>query len=108
MYIALAPSQRGHPWTHVGVRTVQVCVNSGVPKKYYDTLRWGLLHLYGYDNLSTLQSIQHSGLIKKYEGGRNTFPQVKKAFRLVVDEVDDTAPTDISYVYSGYAPLSCR
>ncbi|QDZ22765.1 vacuolar protein-sorting-associated protein [Chloropicon primus] len=83
-------------------------VNSGVPKKYYDTLRWGLLHLYGYDNLSTLQSIQHSGLIKKYEGGRNTFPQVKKAFRLVVDEVDDTAPTDISYVYSGYAPLSCR
>jgi len=83
-------------------------VNSGVPKKYFDSLRWGLLHLYGFESLASLQSIQASGLIKKYEGGRNAFPQMKKAFKLVVDEMDDANPTDISYVYSGYAPLSCR
>ncbi len=33
---------------------------------------------------------------------------MKKAFKLVVDEMDDANPTDISYVFSGYAPLSCR
>jgi hypothetical protein len=27
---------------------------------------------------------------------------------LIVDDVDDAAPNDISYVYSGYAPLSIR
>ena len=83
-------------------------VNSGVPKKYFDTLRWGFLHLYGFESLSSLQAIQASGLIKKYEGGRNAFPQLKKAFRLIVDEADDANPSDISFVYSGYAPLSCR
>ena len=83
-------------------------VNGGVPKKYYDTLRWGILHLYGFENLTSLQSLQSSGLVKRYEGGRSHFQQIKKAFRLVVDEMDDSSPTDISYVYSGYAPLSCR
>lgn len=37
-----------------------------------------------------------------------TFPQIRKPLRLLVDEVDDVNPNDISYVYSGYAPLSVR
>jgi hypothetical protein len=32
----------------------------------------------------------------------------KSAVRLLVDEVDDMNPNDVSYVYSGYAPLSVR
>lgn len=36
------------------------------------------------------------------------FSQVRKALRLIVDDIDDAAPNDISYVYSGYAPLSIR
>lgn len=27
---------------------------------------------------------------------------------MIVDDIDDAAPNDISYVYSGYAPLSIR
>jgi len=83
-------------------------VNGGVPKKHYDALRRGILHLYGYRSLAGLQRVQGSGLARRHEGGRNAFPQVRKAYRLVVDEADDASPTDISYVYSGYAPLSCR
>lgn len=37
-----------------------------------------------------------------------TFPQLRKPLRLLVDEVDDVNPNDVSYVYSGYAPLSVR
>ena len=42
------------------------------------------------------------------QGGRPSFPGIKKAFRLLLDSVSDTDPTDIAYTYAGYAPLSIR
>ncbi len=42
------------------------------------------------------------------EGGRGSFASVRKILRLINDDVDERAPADISYVYSGYAPLSVR
>jgi len=39
---------------------------------------------------------------------KQAFPSLRKSLRLVVDDVNDAAPNDISYVYSGYAPLSIR
>ena len=42
------------------------------------------------------------------EGGKGGFASVRKALRLINDDVDERAPADISYVYSGYAPLSIR
>lgn len=35
------------------------------------------------------------------------FPPIRKALRLL-SETDDSNPLDVSYVYSGYAPLSVR
>jgi len=49
-----------------------------------------------------------AGLLQKQEGGRSAFAGVKKALRLLVDDVNDTAPTDIAYTFSGYAPLGIR
>ncbi|GAC94150.1 ATP binding protein [Pseudozyma hubeiensis SY62] len=42
------------------------------------------------------------------EGGRGGFASVRRSLRLINDDVDERAPADISYVYSGYAPLSVR
>lgn len=42
-------------------------------------------------------------------GARSSFPAVRKALRLSVN--DDTQmdnPTDVSYLYKGYAPISIR
>ncbi len=47
-----------------------------------------------------------TGLLVKQEGGKGNFAALKRAFRLLVDDVDDKTPTDIAYVFSGYAPLS--
>lgn len=49
-----------------------------------------------------------TGLLKKQEGGKPAFPALKRAFRLLVEGVDDRAPTDIAFAYSGYAPLLVR
>ena len=43
---------------------------------------------------------------------RSTWPSLKKAFRLVVENMPDhelgQEPADFAYVYAGYAPLSVR
>ena len=44
----------------------------------------------------------------KQGSASNKFNYVRKHLQLIVDEVDEQNPQDISYVYSGYAPLSVR
>jgi hypothetical protein len=62
---------------------------------------------YGYHHLPLLIALENLNLLSK-SPSNTTFPQLRKALRLLVDEVDDVNPNDISYVYSGYAPLSIR
>ncbi|BDA43254.1 Vacuolar protein sorting-associated protein 33A [Coccomyxa sp. Obi] len=80
----------------------------GVPKKYFDALRKEVLHSYGHEYMLLLSKLQDAGLLVKQEGGKGNFAALKRAFRLLVDDVDDKTPTDIAYVFSGYAPLSVR
>ena len=42
------------------------------------------------------------------QGSASKFNYVRKQLQLIVDEVEEHNPQDISYVYSGYAPLSVR
>lgn len=39
---------------------------------------------------------------------RSAFASSRRSLRLIVDDVDEIHPNDISYVYSGYAPMSVR
>ncbi|KAJ9093088.1 hypothetical protein QFC21_006584 [Naganishia friedmannii] len=63
--------------------------------------------VYGYHYLSLFIALESLNLLSK-SPTITTFPQMRKPLRLLVDEVDDVNPNDISYVYSGYAPLSVR
>ncbi|KAF0313494.1 Vacuolar protein sorting-associated protein 33A [Amphibalanus amphitrite] len=40
--------------------------------------------------------------------GRTTYSALRRQLKLTVDDVNEQAPTDISYTFSGYAPLSVR
>uniref|UniRef100_A0A2K5C0P0 VPS33A core subunit of CORVET and HOPS complexes n=1 Tax=Aotus nancymaae TaxID=37293 RepID=A0A2K5C0P0_AOTNA len=63
---------------------------------------------YGYEHILTLHNLEKAGLLKPQTGGRNNYPTIRKTLRLWMDDVNEQNPTDISYVYSGYAPLSVR
>lgn len=52
--------------------------------------------------------LQNAGLLKRQDGPRSGFAAVKRPLRLLVDDVNDKAPADIAYTFSGYAPLSIR
>ncbi|XP_075081659.1 vacuolar protein-sorting-associated protein 33 homolog [Nicotiana tabacum] len=81
--------------------------NSGLPKKNFDYLRRELLHSYGFEHIATLNNLEKSGLLKKQETKSN-WVTIKRALQLVVEDIDTANPNDISYVFSGYAPLSIR
>ncbi|KAM9195044.1 vacuolar protein sorting-associated protein 33A isoform 2-T2 [Dugong dugon] len=63
---------------------------------------------YGYEHILTLYSLEKAGLLRPQAGARNNYPTIRKTLRLWMDDVNEQNPTDISYVYSGYAPLSVR
>lgn len=65
--------------------------------------------MYGYHHLPLFIALQELNLlVKSPSTAPIPFSQLRKALRLIVDDIDDAAPNDISYVYSGYAPLSIR
>ncbi|KAL2933370.1 Vacuolar protein-sorting-associated protein 33-like protein [Bienertia sinuspersici] len=81
--------------------------NSGLPKRHYDYLRREILHSYGFEHMGTLNNLEKAGFFRKQEM-RSNWLTVKRALRLVVEDTDTANPNDISYVFSGYAPLSVR
>ncbi|KAK1283991.1 hypothetical protein QJS10_CPA09g01806 [Acorus calamus] len=81
--------------------------NGGLPKKNFDYLRREILHSYGFEHMSTLINLERAGLFRKQET-KSSWLMIKRALQLVVEDTDTTNPKDISYVFSGYAPLSIR
>lgn len=98
------------PDTVLRFLALYVLTRGGIPKRYYDSIRREFLQSYGFHHLRSLNLLQAAGLLKKQEG-RSFYPSLKKALRLVVEEVmDSDRPNDFDFIYGkqGYAPLSVR
>ncbi len=63
---------------------------------------------YGFEHVQTLLNLERLNMFVKQGFTNNKFSYIRKHLQLIVDEVDEHSPQDISYVYSGYAPLSAR
>lgn len=83
-------------------------ISGGLKPKVLEEFQREFLQTYGYHHIPQLVALGNLGLLTKPISGKSPFVQSRKPLRLVVDEVDEQAPDDISYVYSGYAPLSVR
>ncbi|KAJ3328092.1 hypothetical protein HDU93_001673 [Gonapodya sp. JEL0774] len=101
----------------------------GVKGKGYDGWRREVVQTYGYHHLLTFHHLSTAGLLPKPDAPTTSgFPRIlagssataasssttgsiaglRKQLRLIVDDVDDQNPADMSYVFSGYAPGSVR
>lgn len=87
-------------------------VGGGIKPKNLEYLKREILQTYGYDKITLLHMLNKTGLLTRATttSSRSSigFQAVRSPLRLVVDDVDERQPNDISYVYSGYAPLSIR
>ena len=68
--------------------------------------------VYGYSYLPLFISLSTLSLFNRISptarSTKSPFTLVRKPLRLVVDDIDEQSPTDIAFVFSGYAPLSVR
>jgi hypothetical protein len=87
-------------------------VSGGLKPKNLEYIRRELLQTYGYTYLPMLEMLNKTGLMTKATPSSTrsniAFQAARGPLKLIVDDVDERNPNDISYVYSGYAPLSVR
>ncbi|KAG8997603.1 hypothetical protein FRB94_003312 [Tulasnella sp. JGI-2019a] len=97
----------------------------GIKLKQLETIKREILQTYGYDLLPLLLSLTSLSLLLpnplpkshpipspnstslKPPPVPQPFPPIRKALR-VLSDTPEASPTDISYVYSGYAPITVR
>lgn len=87
-------------------------VSGGIKPKNLEYLRREILQTYGYTYLPMLEMLNKTGLLTRAtpSSARSNvaFQAARGPLKLIVDDVDERNPNDVSYVYSGYAPLSVR
>ncbi|WVW86768.1 hypothetical protein I302_108822 [Kwoniella bestiolae CBS 10118] len=88
--------------------------NGGIKPKLLEAFKRDFLQVYGYQHLPLLINLENLGLLIRSGSGTISAAQnqsitfLRKNLRLIVDDINDLNPNDISYVYSGYAPISLR
>ena len=91
---------------------LQSLTNGGLKSSKFDSLRRDIIQSYGFDLMVVLNRLEAVGAIKRREiswtDSGNTWNTLRKNLRLIKDNVNVYEPDDISYVSSGYAPLSVR
>jgi len=103
---------------------IESAVAGGLKQKDLENFRTLIMHAYGQQHLLTLEALEKIGLLVPRAGGsllglpgtgggvaakpRTNYTYLRRALRLIMDEVNEVQPNDIAYVYSGYAPLSVR
>lgn len=86
---------------------MQSSAGSGLKQKVLDGYKKEIFHSYGIDALLKLGKLEKSGLLKVQSGSRS-YNILRKTLNLTVDDFQEVAPKDISYVHSFYAPMLVR
>ncbi|KAF2366399.1 Sec1-like protein [Trinorchestia longiramus] len=84
---------------------LQSVINNGLRPKLLEYYKRELVQTYGYHHILTLDNLGKAGLLTAQQQKSN-YATMRKTLRLIVDDVNELNPSDISYVHSGYAPLS--
>ncbi|GAA5991999.1 hypothetical protein JCM5350_001874 [Sporobolomyces pararoseus] len=92
-------------------------ISGGLKPKLLEEFKREVLQTYGHSHLPLLLFLSQLSLFSRPASTTSSssssskkppFMLVRKPLRLIVDDIDESEPVDISYVYSGYAPLSVR
>lgn len=107
------------PYKLLRLMCLQSLTSGGIKANRFDQLKQYIVQVYGYEFLSIIHDLETMGWIKKMEGNlatnfvmenanRSLFQNIKRNLILIHAEVDTVEPDDVSYVSSGYAPLTVR
>lgn len=82
----------------------------GIKEKELQNFKKEIYQTYGFSHILTFNKLEKLGLIfARSPSISNNFATVRKLLTLIVDQQDESEdPQDISFAFSGYAPLSVR
>lgn len=86
---------------------LQCIASSGMKQKLLEYYKRELVQVYGIQALIAITHLEKVGLLRCQSGVR-PYMVLRKALHLTVEDTSEINPTDVSYVHSGYAPLSVR
>lgn len=101
-------NQEASPTSVLRLLCLYSLLAGGLKPKIFEEVQRDFLQTYGHDYLPSLIHLSDLNLFLRTSGTKSPFTQCRRTLKLVVDDVDEAAPEDISYVYSGYAPVSVR
>mmetsp|Transcript_8739 Transcript_8739/g.12838 ORF Transcript_8739/g.12838 Transcript_8739/m.12838 type:complete len:273 (-) Transcript_8739:112-930(-) len=90
---------------------LQSLTSGGIKTNKYEFLKREVVQTYGYEYLFVLQNLEKIGLLKERKSMWDTtspFGTLSKQLSLIQADVNPCDPDDVSYVSSGYAPISAR
>jgi hypothetical protein len=103
---------------------LESCTSGGLRPKDLDHFKREILQAYGYQHLLTFRALEKMELLQprgsatamllpgavggNIAGTKTNYNYLRKNLKLVIEDVSEKDPNDISYVYSGFAPLSVR
>jgi len=105
------------PYKVLRLICLQSLTSGGIKANKLDQLRQHVVQVYGYEFLPIFHDLEKMGWIKRSEGNlatfmdnssRSLFQNLKRNLILIHAEVNTMNPDDVSYVSSGYAPLTVR
>jgi hypothetical protein len=93
--------------------------NAGIRPKDLEAFKRAIVQAYGPQHILTLAGLEKMGLLgvrggvglggtQAKPGSVTNYTPLRKSLKLWDDEVNEAEPNDISYTFSGYAPLSVR
>lgn len=100
-------ARKGKLETVLRLMCIQCVASSGLKPKILDYYKREIVQVYGIETLQTIENLERAGLLKVQSGNRS-YAVLRKALNLTVDDANEIAPKDISFVHSFYAPLSIR
>lgn len=86
---------------------MQSAAGNGLKQKVLEGYKKEIIHSYGIEALLKVGKLEKSGLLRSQTGSRS-YNILRKTLNLTVEDFQEVAPKDISYVHSFYAPLSIR
>lgn len=101
---------------------LESCMSGGLRPRDLENFKRQVVQAYGHQHLLTFWALEKMELLQPRSsattmllptsgtqaGTKTNYGYLRKNLRLVIEEVSEKDPNDISYVYSGFAPLSIR
>ena len=100
-------TKKSEEYNLLKILCLMCCVKNGIKSKYYDQIKKDFLQIYGFEELFLWNNLEKINILKPQESS-SYYNDIEKKLKLIYEDVDLNEPNDISYAYSGYAPISVR